>query len=351
MTTIKGKDIDGKVVVLQRSQPDQLSLFQYFPDWQNFPDDKQSYANTIDLYDVMPKYFASPRKVDALRRSGKSLDILVRHFTHGKKQYRLEITPAKLLDKNGKTKEFYLTEREQLIEEALRKIACDPANGFFLNDKAGVRFTLSQLRQELQQMGHSIHLDNLIEALKISNKVNITLSTMDGETVISAPVFPVLVKTTRKQWLEDTKEAYCYIQFNPLVTAGINKLEYRQHNYHKFMNYQRQLTRWLHKKLYNAFTQASFTETYVTKGSTIIRDSGLVCDEQERNRFISIKISLDELKEQRVLQTYTVEKIKDGRKLVDEKYTLTPCADFIRETISANKRKKILAERLSLEQS
>lgn len=351
MTTVKGRDIDGKIVVLQRSQPEQLTLFQYFPNHLTLSEDPHACANTIDLYDVMPKYVASHRKVDALRREGKSLDILVRQFVHNKQVCRLEITPAKLLTKDGKTKEFYPTEREQLIEEALRKIACHPASGCFLNDKAGVRFTLYQLRQELQRMGHSIHLASLIEALKIANKVNITLSTRDDETLVSAPIFPVLVKTSRKEWLEKTNEAFCYVQFNPLVTAGINQLNYRQHNYCKFMHYRRQLTRWLHKKLYNAFTQASFLEAYTIMGSSIIRDSGLVCDTQERNRFATIEAALEELKDQCILSDFRVEKVREGRKLVDVKYSLRPCGEFIGEMVNANRRKKLFTEQTKAKDS
>ncbi len=51
---VRGKDIKGAVVVLSKTQPQQLSLFQTF-----LPDDER-YSNTIDLYDAIPKYF--PRK-------------------------------------------------------------------------------------------------------------------------------------------------------------------------------------------------------------------------------------------------------------------------------------------------
>ncbi|MFM7424728.1 MAG: hypothetical protein ACKO7W_07030 [Elainella sp.] len=343
-TTVKGKDIDGKMVVLKRTQPEQLTLFQAFPELE----EEHCYSNTIDLYDLMPKYVASQHKIDAIRKEGKSLEIMVRRFTHRNQEYRLEITPAKILTKDEKTKEFYPTEREQLVEEALRRIACSFENGYYLNDKAGVQFTLSQLRQELKRMGHSIHLDSLVESLKVANKVNVTLSTQDGKTLVSAPVFPVLVKTTRKEWLDNANEALCYVQFNPMVTAGIESLSYRQHNYDKFMGYRRQLTRWIHKRIYNLFTQASALETYTLKASTIIRDSGLVLDAQERNRFVAIEAALTELQEQRILHEYKAEKIRQGRKIVDVKYTLVPAGDLIRDTIFGNKRRKMQDGHLAL---
>jgi hypothetical protein len=41
---VKGKDINGQMVTLERTQPRQLSLFQTF-----LPDEER-YSNTIDLY-------------------------------------------------------------------------------------------------------------------------------------------------------------------------------------------------------------------------------------------------------------------------------------------------------------
>ncbi len=43
---VKGKDINGQMVILERTQPRQLSLFQTF-----LPDEER-YSNTIDLYDL-----------------------------------------------------------------------------------------------------------------------------------------------------------------------------------------------------------------------------------------------------------------------------------------------------------
>jgi hypothetical protein len=45
---VKGKDINGQMVTLERTQPRQLSLFQTF-----LPDEER-YSNTIDLYDALP---------------------------------------------------------------------------------------------------------------------------------------------------------------------------------------------------------------------------------------------------------------------------------------------------------
>ena len=65
---VRGRDINGKAVVLAKTQPQQLALFQTF-----FPDDHEDhYSNTIELYDAIPKYITNPKLVDAMREGGKS---------------------------------------------------------------------------------------------------------------------------------------------------------------------------------------------------------------------------------------------------------------------------------------
>ncbi len=59
------------------------------------------------------------------------------------------------------------------MEEALRKIASTRLNGIFLNNIAGVQFTLYELKKELKERGHDIDLRDLIDSLKICNLTNI----------------------------------------------------------------------------------------------------------------------------------------------------------------------------------
>ena len=47
-----------------------------------------------------------------------------------------------------------------------KKIACDQLNGVYLNDTAGVQFTLYELRKELENRGHSMNFPNLVTSLE-----------------------------------------------------------------------------------------------------------------------------------------------------------------------------------------
>ena len=71
---VKGKDVNGNIVTLERTHPRQLALFQ------TFVSDEDRYSNTIELYDAVPKYFSNPKLMASLRKDGKFLLALKREF-------------------------------------------------------------------------------------------------------------------------------------------------------------------------------------------------------------------------------------------------------------------------------
>src|ERR671931_491500 len=261
---VRGTDINGKAVVLAKTQPQQLALFQTF-----FPyDHNDHYSNTIELYDAIPKYITNPKLVDAMREGGKYLPLLERRFHHRGEVFTVTIRPARLKDRAGREKEYYPSPREELVEEALRKLACDRLNGVYLDNLVGVQFTLYELKQELKSRGHDIDLPRLIEALKIGNGVNMTVSHNDGKVVLQSSIFPVLLLGSKKDWLEHPKETRCYIQFHPFITQCISQLTYRQFDYGSYMSYTYRLSRWFHKKLAHNYTQAGLLQPYTIRIST-----------------------------------------------------------------------------------
>ncbi len=86
MESVTGQDIDqGKVVTLRKTYPEQLALWQtYLPG----DDDTDDYSNTVELYDAVPKYFASKKRMAAMRENGKYLGSLKRHFKHRGRDYQ-----------------------------------------------------------------------------------------------------------------------------------------------------------------------------------------------------------------------------------------------------------------------
>jgi hypothetical protein len=129
-----GRDVGtGKVITLTKTRPAQLSLFgEFLP-----PEARDTYSNTLELYDAIPKYFSSKKSMAKLRRDGIFLKSLKRRFRHRDQYYELVIKPARVMDKDGQEKEYYPSHQEEIVEEALKKLACDRLNGVFLNQWFG----------------------------------------------------------------------------------------------------------------------------------------------------------------------------------------------------------------------
>jgi hypothetical protein len=331
---VTGKNLEGDPVTVKQSMPFQLSLFQCL-----LPDNGK-YSNTIELYDAIPKYFSSPKKMAELRHSGRFLDILEREFRHRDTSYKVEITPARLKRQDNSQIEYYPTTREELVEEALRKIATDERYGLYIDNEVGVKFTLYQLQNELKRMGHAIKYTALMESLTICNRSNINLTRFSDshKPVFSSAIFPVFIRSHRDDWIKDPKNTYCYIQFNTLITQSLKQLTYRQFDYEKYMQYVKPLSRWLHKRLSHNFTQASLLNHYEIKASTIIRDSGLIGYEGVmRKQIAEIENALDELKEKKAVAFYKTEKRYNDRKITDAIYSIKPSYELMTDIINANK--------------
>ena len=340
-SSIEGKDLGGKVHIMKSTKPAQLSLFQTF-----LPNDEK-YSNTIELYDAIPKYY--PVKHMAHLRIGDTfLRALTRDFEHRGEAFKLTIRPARIVYKDKSEQEFYPSFREEIVEEALRKIACDSLNGVFLNEQAGVQFTLYELHKELKARGHALNLQQLMESLKICNLASFTVEKADGTAVIQSPIFPVLLMASKEDWLKNPKQARCYVQFNPLVTASINRLSYRQYDYLTYMAYKHRLSRWLHKRLAHNYVQASIINLYTINLSTIIRDSGVYNSPRGHNRTREVEAALHELKSKDVILKFDA-MVKRGlrNKIIDVTYTLTPGFGFVEEVKKANARSKNSSTALS----
>jgi hypothetical protein len=329
-------------------QSPQLSLFQSF--LANTPAERERLSNTIALWDSIPRYSLSRNLQNRLRTPHGTLEILKLPFRHNKQDYQATITPARIETKDGpdkgKTIDFYPSASEELIEDALRKMAADQEQGFFDKKgyRSGVSFSLYQLREELAKRGHARSYREIQLSLEILHKTNIELTSQHGleQSVGSSTYFPTLGAVRRKD-IEADPSARWLVQFHPLVTRSIDEVTYRQFNYHQLMSHRNQLTRWLHKQLVMKFTFASIGSTFKMLYSTIARDSALLTGYKEmRQAVVAVVESFDELKACKVLMECDRNDIRGPRnKLVDVEFVLTPSAEFVREVKAANKRRKM----------
>ena len=335
---VNGKDICGNSVTLTRTQPHQLSLFQTF-----LPMDDPRYSNSIELYDAIPKHFPAKHQA-ALRINETFLPNLERSFEHRGQTFNMTLRPARLTDRDGMIREYYPSFRDELVEEALRKIACERGNGVFLDGQAGVQFTLYELQKELALRDHAINLPDLLDSLKVCNLASMSI-TRDDTVLIQSSIFPVLLLSSKSDWLTSPKTARCFVLFHPLVTASMNQISYRQYDYLAFMSYKHRLSRWLHKRLAHNYVQASMLHPYHISLSTILRDSGAYLPPRRDNRPKEVNIALQELREKQVVMEFRAEVKRGPRKtILDIVYILTPDFSFIQEAKKANARVKQITE-------
>src|SRR6266705_3756390 len=58
----------------------------------------------------------------------------------------------------------------------------------------------------------------------------------EREVILDSSIFPTVMISSRRDWKADPKNARCYVQFNPLVTASIEVLTFRQFDYETLMS-------------------------------------------------------------------------------------------------------------------
>src|ERR1044071_8782123 len=297
MVKMAKKDVAKKLEDYELTRPDQLTMFEL----AGLEDKK--YSHTIELYDFIPKYFWG--KVE--RINNQFLPLLEREFSCRGINYKVSIAPARIKDKDGTVKDYYPSQREELVEDALRKLASE-GQSLFLDDQAGVTFTLYQLQKELESMGHCYSYAQIKEALSICVRTNIEIKTEDGSNVIDSHIFDTVGLRTLDDWMGHEKKTKAFVRFNPLVTSSIKNRSFRQLNYEKSMSYKSVVARQLHKRMSHHYTQASVMNTYQIMLSTMIRDFGLTAYQRLKDNLRDAKIALEEMKEKDVLLDYKIER-------------------------------------------
>lgn len=337
-----------------QTEPDQLALAFRLDEREI-----DQYSNSIELYDFMPKYvWGYVERID-----GEFLRPIRRHFECRSEKYILTIKPASIEEKEGVFKHYFPSVREELVEDALRKIACENS-GVFLDDESGVTFTLYKLRKELQSRGHGYKISHIKEALYILSETHLELSTGDGKSVMKFNMLQALGLQTKEDWKGDGKKTKAFAIFNPMVTLAIKATKFRRLNYATGMSISNIIARQLYKRMFHHYTQASITaEPYTILLSTMIRDFGLTQYPELRNNLREVVQALDSLiykegkdkdsedknKKVDVIQSYQVEKITkalEHNKLVDAKFTIKTSINFNTEVRKANQitREKMLQD-------
>lgn len=330
--TVKAKK-EKKFEDYEKTKPQQLTMFSRFG--LDSP-----YSNTIDFYDFIPKYVWGKQERTKVEKANKEvLPNLRREFECKTIPYTVVIKPASIEGKDGVDRDFYPSKREELVEDALRKIACESKNSVYLDGEASVTFTLYQLRKELKSKGHGYKIADIKEALYILSETHLEIATADGKAIMKSNIFQTMVLQTQEDWKGAGKKERAFVRFSPLVTKAIKHMKFRQLEYETAMSFKNYIARLFFKRLSHHYTQASISTLYTIMLSTLIRDFGLTQYSQLRDNLRELIQALEELKAKNVIAKYDIARTIDAqhhKKLIDVKFTILTTPQFNAEVKQAN---------------
>lgn len=316
------------------SQPSQLKLFEII----QAPGKPNPYSNTIELYDALPKYNWSAKR----EHEDLSNAVITRQCTIRGQTFTVKVKPA-IIEKNNRAVLIYPGQREELVEDALRKLAVD-GQGHMIEGKAGVLFTLYELQKELGQMGHGFNLNEIKEAILVCRGATLECISGDGESMVSASFFPMVGLTSKGEFMKKGADARCYVQFNPLVTESIMNLTFRQYSYRLAMDIRSPLARFIYKRMAHYWTQAHQDAPYTPSLVSFLSQSPRELSPRMPENVRAMRNALDVLRTHQVISHYDANQVRDSRdrrKVVDVSYVIYPHPNFVKQVRSANQRKRL----------
>lgn len=323
-----------KFLDYEQEFPEQLTLFSLLD-----PRTESNYSNTVELYDFLPKYVWGKSN----RINDRFLESVEREFECRGKKYSLTLHPARIKT-DGVQKEFYLSKREEIVEDALRKIAVF-GEAVYLDKKIGMSFSIYQLQKELKKSGHSFSRQQIVESLNILAGSRIVLTCHDDDQVWTfSPI-----ETLGFKGIND--ETHTFVRFSALVTKSIDENTFRLYDYQRVMKYKSVIARQLHKRIGHHFTQANFAQKYEITLTTLLRDFGLKPAASLYSNLEDVKEALEEMKDGGTIMSYALGEptLDAGRrnKLINVKISIVPSVQFLSEIRKGNEKKQQSRELLA----
>lgn len=374
MSDITKEGEPAKVTKLEdyknNTKPKQLELFEHF----TAPRQRQNYSNTIELYDFTPKYFWS----NSQKVTQEMPKMLERGFEYSSKKYTVTVTPARIKGEDGIIRDCYPSEREEIIEDALRKIATE-GRGRFLDDRAGVLFNINQIQDVLKRDGKKkkesaaeepqktsstkkkrdedkrcrYTRKQIIDSLTICAKTSIEIRTEDGQAVLISNMFETLALNNKDEI--DGRRTQAFVRFNALVTEAIKGLRFRQYNYKKALSFDSVIARQLYKRMCHRYTQAGKDNFYHIKLTTLVRDLGLKLHKEISRNLRDVKEALEKMITENVISRYEIRPEFDQSRrkgtLADATLELYPTQWFIDEVFAAGENENAIEKKMEMYQA
>jgi hypothetical protein len=285
----------------------------------------------VALYDIAPKFIFEMRD-----DSEGSQKLIERDFRFGSKRYRITLKPTQLRGQDGVVVHKYLGEREQIVEEVIRRLASKRSR-LKLHEGVKVRFpfTISEVKNELARVKHTFSYAEIREAITLLSEVRLVIQDLDarGSPVLSSAAFPVM---GLRQQGDDFDS---FVEFNPLVADAIRLLDFTQVDYETLMEIRDPVARWLLKRLHNEIAVTRQSVQQIT-AAAIRRDSGMPEWKTTRNLLRRVSRAVDVLVEKGVLDKVEADDVMAGQRKVDIVFTVSASPDFMAKVHASNRLTK-----------
>ena len=292
-------------------------------------------TNATHLYDAAPKYTYDQKEFDVSESAFEQ-----KSMTLGGERYEVEIQAARIQRADGREVLVKPGAMEECIEDSLRKLATS-GNGVFINGEAGVRFSLYELKMDLEAHGHTYSYAQLREGLFVMRRAGLKISDPRTGEEWEEGFLGRLAVGGRKTSDKGPIYEQWYASFHKLVTKSILNYTYRQMDYPLLMSIPGQLAKYLYKRMCMVYTQAALNEPYQPTLVQILTESGRGFGKELKNDIKAVTRAFDQLKSVGViLAAQETKRIKNGKKVVNIHYDLFPSKKFVQQTIEANRKSK-----------
>jgi hypothetical protein len=293
----------------------------------------KAHINYIALYDLAPRFAQRNAKM-----AGTILTSIKREFPFGEELYKVTVTPARITDSEGNERDVLPGEREQLVEDVVRKFA---AERLFLGSQNEVTavFSVYAIQKELSRHNHTFSRQEIKEALQILHKSTIEITRVvdpkskKPKPVLSAAAFPVLMFRD-----ENDSESQASVQLNPLVAQGIKALVYEQVNYDWMMKIKGQLPRWVFKNVSLMLADNESNRNTVEIRASEIGNSSGSNWQRSRQMLAEVTRAIQKLKDLDVIEAFVATPMMSGKKKDDVVFSIQFSATFMADRRAARAR-------------
>lgn len=294
-------------------------------------------TNCTALYDLAPRFITRVERPD----DTAYLVAIKKDFTFNDELYRVTVSPARVIQSDGSERDELPGEREQLVEDVIRRMAADCMKVH--QDQIEIPFTIYAIQQELMRHGHTFGRHEIKEALIILNKSNIEITRIveDGsrkpKPVLSAAAYPVLKFSDAND-----SESTASVQLNPLLVQAIKSLAFEQINYDWMMAVKGSLPRWIFKYISLMLADRTDDSHMITLSAGDIARSFGHIRVRWRASLAEVEKAFDSLAKFGIIDTIEKDAIYEGKKKADIVFTAKLSPKFMSDRASAKERRSFI---------